>query len=447
MNKQSNGEKISKYESLSIKEQMQGIKSSQALPEDFYEKILECELSLKEKFDMQILSTLIQYYSLAVEHFGSIGDAKKCEEYNENLNLLFKQMEVRKYMKEGKDIELNAKKEKLKNEMKKAENLIDSNVAKKIIKGKERTSIKSGKSIIVKEIFSQALNFKQKLENKKKKYKLKLNLENLNTSMISKTQKSNTNISLIHKKSKSTKNKRNKNSFSETTVDDTLNNSFKSEKNKKPNLLKIKSKSFLNSNDFSSDKIIGSKEETDDFLSSIEINLCDESNDIKLNLTSRSSKILPSLDKNDDITKLTGKKTFQKKIKSIISDYMQEYYNLYMKNNLNKIIKEYEKYSNDLSEELINEEINYYNQERQMEYLKDEDDSYRDQIEGAIKNIKIERENKINDIYEKYNKNIEILNNKYLQNPNNNFSANDIEIMKEKMKLELIKEINNCVLK
>ena len=447
MNKQSNGEKISKYESLSIKEQMQGIKSSQALPEDFYEKILECELSLKEKFDMQILSTLIQYYSLAVEHFGSIGDAKKCEEYNENLNLLFKQMEVRKYMKEGKDIELNAKKEKLKNEMKKAENLIDSNVAKKIIKGKERTSIKSGKSIIVKEIFSQALNFKQKLENKKKKYKLKLNLENLNTSMISKTQKSNTNIPLIHKKSKSTKNKRNKNSFSETTVDDTLNNSFKSEKNKKPNLLKIKSKSFLNSNDFSSDKIIGSKEETDDFLSSIEINLCDESNDIKLNLTSRSSKILPSLDKNDDITKLTGKKTFQKKIKLIISDYMQEYYNLYMKNNLNKIIKEYEKYSNDLSEELINEEINYYNQERQMEYLKDEDDSYRDQIEGAIKNIKIERENKINDIYEKYNKNIEILNNKYLQNPNNNFSANDIEIMKEKMKLELIKEINNCVLK
>ena len=447
MNKQSNGEKISKYESLSIKEQMQGIKSSQALPEDFYEKILECELSLKEKFDMQILSTLIQYYSLAVEHFGSIGDAKKCEEYNENLNLLFKQMEVRKYMKEGKDIELNAKKEKLKNEMKKAENLIDSNVAKKIIKGKERTSIKSGKSIIVKEIFSQALNFKQKLENKKKKYKLKLNLENLNTSMISKMQKSNTNISLIHKKSKSTKNKKNKNSFSETTIDDTLNNSFKSEKNKKPNLLKIKSKSFLNSNDFSSDKIIGSKEETDDFLSSIEINLCDESNDIKLNLTSRSSKILPSLDKNDDITKLTGKKTFQKKIKSIISDYMQEYYNLYMKNNLNKIIKEYEKYSNDLSEKLINEEINYYNQERQMEYLKDEDDSYRDQIEGAIKNIKIERENKINDIYEKYNKNIEILNNKYLQNPNNNFSANDIEIMKEKMKLELIKEINNCVLK
>ena len=49
MNNQSNGEKKSKYESLSIKEQMQGIKSSIALPGDFYEKVLECELSLKEK--------------------------------------------------------------------------------------------------------------------------------------------------------------------------------------------------------------------------------------------------------------------------------------------------------------------------------------------------------------------------------------------------------------
>ena len=451
MNNQSNGEKKSKYESLSIKEQMQGIKSSIALPDDFYEKVLECELSLKEKFDMQILSTLIQYYSLAVEHFGSIGDAKKCEEYNENLNLLFKQMEVRKYMKEGKNIELNAKKEKIKNEMKKAENLVDTGVAKKMLKGKESKSIRSGKSIILKDIFNQALNFKQKLENKKKKYKLKLNLENINSSMISKNQKSNTNIPILykHKKSKSTKNKKNKNILEDTTIDETLNNSFKSEKNKKVNLTKIKSRSCLNynSNDFSSDKIMESKEETDDFLSSIELNLCDESNDLKLNFSSRSSKVLPLINKNYDITKITEKKVFQKKIKSIISDYIQEYYNLYMKNNINKIIKEYEKYSNSLSEELIYEEINYYNQEKQMEYLRDEDESYRDQIEGAIENIKTEKEKKINDIYEKYHKNIGTINNKYLQNQNNNFSSNDIEIMKEKMKLEFIKEINSSVLK
>ena len=65
-----------KIGSLSIKEQMMGVKSSKPLPKDFYEKVLECEMSLKEKFDMEILGTLIQYYSLAVEHFASIGNQK-----------------------------------------------------------------------------------------------------------------------------------------------------------------------------------------------------------------------------------------------------------------------------------------------------------------------------------------------------------------------------------
>ena len=178
MNNHSNGGNNSKYESLSIKEQMLGVKSSQSLPDDFYEKVLECELSLKEKFDMNILGQLIQYYSLAVEHFGSIGDDKKCEEYNENLNLLFKQMEIRKYMKEGNNIELNVKKEEIKQELKEAEKNVDLNKVKQIIKGKNSKQIKSGKSIVLKEIFNQTLAFKQKLENKKKKYKQKLNLEN-----------------------------------------------------------------------------------------------------------------------------------------------------------------------------------------------------------------------------------------------------------------------------
>ena len=38
---QSNGDKKPKYESLTVKEQMMGIKSSKSLPEDFYEKIAD----------------------------------------------------------------------------------------------------------------------------------------------------------------------------------------------------------------------------------------------------------------------------------------------------------------------------------------------------------------------------------------------------------------------
>ena len=456
---QSNGDKKPKYESLTVKEQMMGIKSSKSLPEDFYEKVLECELSLKEKFDMQILGTLIQYYSLAVEHFGSIGDEKKCAEYNESLNLLFKQMEIRKYMKEGKNIEINAKKEEINKEMKIAENKIDTESVKKIIKEKENKQIKAKNSIILKEIFNQAMSFKQKLENKKKKYKLKLsNLENNNSSMISKDKKSINKLPIlkninddnpINKKrtSKSEKYRKNKKLFEESTYDNTLHNSFKSEKKLIiKDISKIKSKSLLNSNDISYEKIKNEFIEADD-LSSIDLNICDDSSDMKINLISQSSKTLPALNKTDDITKITEKKNFQKKIKAIISQYMNEYYLFYMKNTIEKIVKDYEKYSYNISEELINEEVNFYNQERQMEYLRDEDESYKDQIEGTLENIKSEKEKKLNDIYEKYNENIKIINDKYLSDSNNNLNSNKIEILKEKLKLELTKEINNSVLK
>ena len=456
---QSNGDKKPKYESLTVKEQMMGIKSSKSLPEDFYEKVLECELSLKEKFDMQILGTLIQYYSLAVEHFGSIGDEKKCAEYNESLNLLFKQMEIRKYMKEGKNIEINAKKEEINKEMKIAENKIDTESVKKIIKEKENKQIKAKNSIILKEIFNQAMSFKQKLENKKKKYKLKLsNLENNNSSMISKDKKSINKLPIlkninddnpINKKriSKSEKYRKNKKLFEESTYDNTFHNSFKSEKKLIiKDISKIKSKSLLNSNDISYEKIKNEFIEADD-LSSIDLNICDDSSDMKINLISQSSKTLPALNKTENKTKITEKKNFQKKIKAIISQYMNEYYLFYMKNTIEKIVKDYEKYSYNISEELINEEVNFYNQERQMEYLRDEDESYKDQIEGTLENIKSEKEKKLNDIYEKYNENIKIINDKYLSDSNNNLNSNKIEILKEKLKLELTKEINNSVLK
>ena len=458
MNNQSNGEKKSKYESLSIKEQMQGIKSSIALPDDFYEKVLECELSLKEKFDMQILSTLIQYYSLAVEHFGSIGDAKKCEEYNENLNLLFKQMEIKKYMKEGKNIELNAKKEEIKKEMKLAENKVDSESVKKIIREKEKKQIKAKNSIILKEIFNQAMSFKQKLENKKKKYKMKLNMESENSSMIFKDKNLNNKLPVLNninddnpinrkRKSKSEKLKKNKKLFEEGTYDNTFHNSFKSEKKLIiKDISKIKSKSLLNSNDVSYEKIKNDFIEADD-LSSIDLNFCDDSSEIKISLLSQSSKTLPALNKTDDMTKITGKRNFQKKVKSIISQYMNEYYLFYMKNTIEKIVKDYEKYSYNLAEELINEKVNFYNQERQMEYLRDEDESYKDQIEGTLESMKNEKEKKINDIYEKYNENLKIINDKYLSDSNNNLNCNKIEILKEKLKLEITKEINNSVLK
>ena len=460
---ESNEDKSLKYESLSIKEQMLGIKSSKSLPSDFYEKVLEYELSLKEKFDMKVLGTLIQYYSLAVEHFGSIGDDKKCQEYNENLNLLFKQMEVKKYMEEGKNIEHNVKKEELKKEMKSAEKKVNTNIVKNILKDKQL--IRSGKSIVLKEIFNQAKNFKEKLQQKRKRFKSKLNLDNTDSSIISKKQRSNNNLIKLREDnnpinrlriSKSVKSKRTKIILDESTTYNTLHNSFKSELQTKSNYFsnnnnKIGNKSILNSNDFSIEKIrnelMESNDDTDDLVSGLELNFCDESIDSNKNLYSQSNKLLPIINRNGDITKLTEKKNFQKKIKTIITEYCQKYFEYYMNNTIDKIIKDYEIQSFHFSNELIDEEIEYYNQEKQLEFLRDDSDNYNDQIIKLLSNIKIEKEKKINELNQNYENNITKINNKYILNSNYNYSPQEIEIMKEKLKLDLTKEINDNILK
>ncbi len=483
-----------KIESLSIKEQMMGIKSTKPLPKDFYEKVLECEMNLKEKFDMEILGTLIKYYSLAVEHFGSIGDAKKCAEYNENLNLLFKQIEVQKYMKEGNNIESNAKKEEIKQEMHQAEKKITNKTVKSILKEKGKKQTKSGKSVVLKEIFNQTMNFKKKLEEKKKRYK-KLNLINANTSIIPKSQLSGKklphilkkiteeNIHKYYYKSKSAKNKKSKNVFRDMFYDLELSNRLNSARLPKYsnifdlfNVKKVDSKSILNSNDFSNDESnknlldlknkinISEKEinnnnkneineeDDDELILSLESNIGNDSSDLNLNLASKSSKNLPYAFKSDKIkeisTKITQKKSFQIKIKENISEYCQGYLDYFMDNIANKIIKEYEKKSNNLSNELINEEINYFNQERQMAFLiNDDDETYKNQIQDILSGLKVEAQNKKNELFKKYQKELVQINEKYSINSNSIFCCHEIEMLKEKLKLGITKEINRYVLK
>ena len=479
-----------KIGSLSLKEQMMGVKSTKPLPNDFYEKVLECEMSLKEKFDMEILSTLIKYYSLAVEHFGSLGNQKKCAEYNENLNLLFKQMEVKKYMNEGNNIESNAKKEELKKEMHVAETKITDKTAKSILKEKEKKQTKTGKSVVLKEIFNQTMNFKKKLEEKKKRFR-KMNLINTNTSIITKSGKkmpvlkkiTEEKINRYYYVSKSNKNKKVRNVFEDMFYDLEFSKPLKSSRLPKHSNIydlfnkfsKVEIESILNSNDISNEesnknlidlknkininenKIKGSdennnNEDDEELILSIDSNLRDDSSDLNLNMASQSCKILPYAFKSDKLkninTKLTKKKHFNLKIKENISEYCQGYLDYFMGNIADKIIKDYEKSSYNVIKELIDEELNYFNQERQMTFLIDEDDEiYKNQIKDILKGLKDEAENKKNEIFKKYDEKMQNINNKYFINANNIFVCHEIEMLKEKLKLDITKEINSSVLK
>ena len=147
-------------------------------------------------------------------------------------------------------------------------------------------------------------------------------------------------------------------------------------------------------------------EDDDELILSLESNPYDDS-DLNLNLPSKSCKTLPYLksDKMKNLnTKVTKKRNFQIMIKQNLSEYCQGYLDYFMDNIADKIIKEYEKNSLNLSNELINEELNYFNQERQMEFLNDGDETYKNQINDILKGLREEAETKKNEIINKNNK-------------------------------------------
>ena len=376
-----------------------------------------------------------------------------------------------------------------------AEQKITKSTVKSILKNKEKKQTKSGKSVVLKEIFNQTMNFKKKMEEKKKKYKLKLNLENINTSIIPKAQRSRRKLPSILKNkteknmigtkkvSRSTKNKKSKNVFEEMFYDlefpKTLNSFrmpkyknifdlFEKKKNENKsilnmndisneesnkNLLDLKNKIVINDNSLiNKDEINDNTNDDDDeLILSIESNPYDDnSSDIKLNLPSKSTKTLPYLYKTDKIkdisTKITKKSNFQIIIKQNLSEYIEGYLDYFMDNIADKIVNDYEKSSYDVSKELITEELNYFNQERQMEYLNDEDDTYKNQITDILDGLKIEAEDKKNEILSKYDKKLYDINDKYSLN-NHIFGCHEIEMLKETLKLDITKEINNCIFK
>lgn len=283
--------------------------------------------------------------------------------------------------------------------------------------------------------------------------------------------------------SKSTKNKKSKNVFEEMFYDlefpKTLNSFrmpkyknifdlFEKKKNENKsilnmndisneesnkNLLDLKNKIVINDNSLiNKDEINDNTNDDDDeLILSLESNPYDDnSSDIKLNLPSKSTKTLPYLYKTDKIkdisTKITKKSNFQIIIKQNLSEYIEGYLDYFMDNIADKIVNDYEKSSYDVSKELINEELNYFNQERQMEFLNDEDDTYKNQITDILDGLKTEAEDKKNEILSKYDKKLNDINDKYSLN-NHIFGCHEIEMLKETLKLDITKEINNCIFK
>ena len=165
------------------KENVRKFSEIKKLPSDFFEKVLEAEMKLKQEFSMETLQELMDYYSLAIEYYSSIGDPKY-ERYNQSLQLLLSQPDVLKHInmqtangkrmvikQERKQVVLNALEKIDKNSAVDIKNFLsgnDGDIKENEISDKIQNDILS----------KQENNFKKKLEEKKKKNKN--NVENKN---------------------------------------------------------------------------------------------------------------------------------------------------------------------------------------------------------------------------------------------------------------------------
>jgi len=141
------------------------------LPKDFFETVLDCEVKLKEKFDMKVLQKLIEYYSTAVGYYESINDPKYII-YNQSLSLLFAQPEVKKYISGG-NIKLKLKKENIQKILQECDKKVTTDKVQNFIRRK--TTVDSKKTInnlINKDMDTQSSDFKKRLAEKKRRYKL-----------------------------------------------------------------------------------------------------------------------------------------------------------------------------------------------------------------------------------------------------------------------------------
>ena len=155
----------------------------QDLPDDFFEQILACEISLKKGFSMPTLRKLINLYSTAVEYFESRNDPRY-KRYSKSLQVLLLQPEIVKHInmqtKKGQiRVKKQERKKEILNEFKNVDKQFNNNDNIKNLLSKNNDEEKKilFENSKNKDLDSQTSNFKKKLEEKKKKWKMNISTD------------------------------------------------------------------------------------------------------------------------------------------------------------------------------------------------------------------------------------------------------------------------------
>ena len=435
------------------------------LPKDFFETVLECEVKLKEKFDMKVLQKLIDYYSTAVGYYESINDPKFMI-YNQSLTLLFSQPEVKKYISGG-NIKLKLKKENLQKIINECDKKVTTEKVKNFIRRKKSVdSKKQINNLINKDMDSQTSDFKKRLAEKKKRYKLSTSdigatenfgksLKNLGFNNINNHNKSNQNLEFALEKDFDLSEKDvpnlnlnlNNNGSSSNNINRDSNNGKEIGNNSSKNMPQEGDALTSGTNNIldelkkedMNNEIKGGDDNNlnDSFENKLDYNL--ETNNI-------SNKNLP-ITKNN--IKFTNKTKFLEKMKLNFDIYSNDYYDNFIKKVADQIVNDYNKHFDELTQTVMDSAVNYLNQEKEMEFLlsSDSDEAYKNEIGTIIQQLKDEeivtKDKLISDDREK----LEKLNEKYLGTINMIQSGHELEMLKERFKLDTTKSLNNLVFK
>ena len=128
--------------------------------------------------------------------------------------------------------------------------------------------------------------------------------------------------------------------------------------------------------------------------------------------------------------------------------YANDYYDNFIKKVADQIVNDYNQHFNELTQAVMDSAVNFLNQEKEMEFLSSEgDEPYKKEIGTIVQQLKDEesatKEKLISDDREK----LEKLNEKYLGTINMIQSGHELEMLKERFKLDTTKSLNNLVFK
>ena len=418
------------------------------LPDSFFEQILDYEFKLKEKFEVKTFYELINLYSSAIKFYESIKDPRFMT-YNQSLNLLFSMPEVKKFM-EGKKI--LTKKEKINDiekRMLQSEKKITKEKVNKIYLSKIQKNL--GKNIINYEFNKQSSIFKKRKEEKRKKYLLSTSA--IETGKKKELHEDNheehEDNQNINKKQKM----RNANKSMDIIIPkDDSNGDEDSDSQKRIFKTSEKKNNHISLNNYYGENNVFDELRKEDIKNDInKISISGSGNDSANYLDdtlsfSNSDNILLDLSK---IHKMTKKTLFQENIKSILDKYIKEFNDIFMEKTVNSIIKDYTESGSSLEQKLCESAVNFYGQEKEMEYLLnsgENDETYNDQLESMIQQIQDESEEAKLKIIKEGEQKAKKLNDKYI-NSLENIHFHKLDILKDKLKLEITKSVNSIVLK